>query len=245
MTYPFIQARNYRAGRSAPVRVVVLHSMEASETLKTAENVARWFSTLTDRQSSAHYCCDADSIVQCVRESDTAFAAPGCNHDGIQIELAGWAKQSREDWADEFSTLMLDRVAVLVADLCKRYDIPPVFVDAPELVAGASGLTTHAEVSKAYKKSTHTDPGKNFPMVQFLDAVREYLATSKPPPPITRRSFDIETPEGQAAALAALGYTVDLKGAARKFQSDSGLVADSIIGPKTKAALRAALEKLG
>ena len=42
------------------------------------------------------------------------------------------------------------------------------FIDAEGLKAGKKGVTTHAEVSKAFKKSNHTDPGLGFPMDRIL-----------------------------------------------------------------------------
>jgi len=177
MADKFIQARNFRAGRTAPIRLVVLHSMEAAESLKTAENVARWFAGPSAPMASAHFCIDAGQVVQCVRLQDTAFAAPGCNHDGVQIELAGYAKQTSEDWGDAFSAAMLEKAAALTADICRVYQLPATFVDSAGLLAGAKGITTHAEVSKAYKKSTHTDPGRGFPMASFLASVRSHMGS--------------------------------------------------------------------
>lgn len=171
-TAPFLQAKNYTKGRIKPVGLIVLHTMEAAEASTTAENVAAWFAGAAAPQASAHFCVDADSVVQCVQVSDTAWAAPGANANGIQIEHAGYAAQSAAQWADEYSQALLHRSADLVARLCSEHSIPPFFVDAAGLLRGERGITTHAEVSKAFKKSTHTDPGPNFPMTQYLSLVR-------------------------------------------------------------------------
>jgi len=171
--YPFVQARNYHATRLRPIRAIVLHTMEAAEKPTTAENVAAWFAGPNAPMASAHFCVDADSVVQCVRESDTAFAAPGLNADGLQVELAGYAGQGAAGWADDFSQALLRRAAALVADLCRRHHLPVVVLDAPALLRGERGITTHAEVTKAYRLSTHTDPGPTFPMAAFLDLVRQ------------------------------------------------------------------------
>jgi N-acetyl-anhydromuramyl-L-alanine amidase AmpD len=172
----FVQARNFRKGRLVKATLIVLHDMEAAESAKTAENVAAWFAGPAAPMASAHYNVDSDSIVQSVREADTAFHAPGANAQGIGIEMAGYAKQSAADWSDAFSVAMLDRASSLVADICERHGIPVQFVDSPGLLAGASGITTHAAVSKAWKKSTHTDPGPNFPIATFLESVRNKIA---------------------------------------------------------------------
>lgn len=169
---PFVQARNYHRGRLRPVRAVVLHTMEAAETLRTAENVAAWFAGPSAPRASAHFCVDGDSIVQCVAEEDTAWAAPGLNADGIQIELAGYAAQTPGQWGDPYSRAMLALAAPLVAALCRRHGLPVAFIDAVGLLRGDRGITTHAEVTRAYRESAHTDPGASFPMAAFLEAVR-------------------------------------------------------------------------
>jgi len=169
----FIQAKNYRRGRARPIRAVVLHTAEIAEVPMAAENLAAWAAGPNAPMASWHYAVDADSIVQCVREEDTAFAAPGLNADGIQIELAARAAQDAAGWADPYSMAVLVRAAELVADICKRHRLPVSFVDADGLLRGERGVTTHAEVTRAYKRSTHTDPGKSFPLAAFLAAVRE------------------------------------------------------------------------
>lgn len=170
----FKQAKNYtKAGRTM-VDVVVIHTMEAAESSTTAENVAAWGAGPNAPQASWHYAIDDDSIVQCVREEDVAWAAPSRNHNGIQLEHAGYARQTAEEWADPFSTRMLARSATLTAAICARWNIPIVFVDAAGLLLGERGITTHWEVSKGPGKgqTSHTDPGRYFPMERYLELVR-------------------------------------------------------------------------
>lgn len=171
----FVQAHAYTRGpRRGPVTLVVIHDMEAPETSKTAENVARYFAAPTTG-ASAHYCLDNDSTVQCVLERDIAWHAPGANNNGIGIELAGYAKQTAAEWADPFSSAMLRRAALLTADICKRHGIPARFVDAVGLKAGKSGITMHRDVTAAFRKSTHQDPGPNFPIADFVRQVQANL----------------------------------------------------------------------
>jgi hypothetical protein len=171
----FVEAKNKRIGRREPIELVVLHTMEAGEKPDTAERVAAWFAGPHAPMASAHYCVDSDSIVQCVKESDTAFHAPGANANGIGIEHAGYARQTPEDWADPYSQTMLRRSAELTASLCKRHGLPVTYVDKAGLLAKQRGITTHHDVSLAFRRSTHTDPGKSFPMESYLEMVREYL----------------------------------------------------------------------
>jgi N-acetyl-anhydromuramyl-L-alanine amidase AmpD len=174
MAIPFVEARWYTKTDGRKVDLVVIHSMEVAEKPTTAEGVARMFAT-TLRKASAHYCSDDNSTVQCVREKDVAYAAPGANHNGIHFELAGFAAQSAAQWKDAFSSQMLrEQVGPLVAKVCTRYKVPVRFVTAAGLVRGERGITDHDEVSKAFRRSTHWDPGPNFPMESFLAIVRAH-----------------------------------------------------------------------
>lgn len=167
---PLVLAKNFRVANrpASSVRLIVLHTMEAAEKPETAENVAKWFAGAGAPMASAHFCVDNDSTVQCVPLKDVAFAAPGANNDGIQIEMAARASQSAAEWDDEYSRAMLGRVAALMGQLSELYDIPLEYVDVKGLLAGKRGVTTHFDVSKAFKKSTHQDPGPGFPMQMVL-----------------------------------------------------------------------------
>jgi N-acetyl-anhydromuramyl-L-alanine amidase AmpD len=184
----FVQARNYtKAARSEPADVhwIVLHTMEAPEKGTTAEAVAEYFRTTTV-QASAHFCVDNDSIVQCVRLQDIAWAAPGANKYGVQIEQAGYARQSETEWEDPYSQAMLGRSAALAAQHIQPvFKIPTQYIDAEHLKVAQTfidagqpvpdslrGVTTHNDVTLAFRKSTHTDPGPHFPMADYLERMR-------------------------------------------------------------------------
>jgi len=168
---PFVQARWYTPSVRRVIDLIVIHDMEYPERLDSAEQVAQYFAR-GSAQASAHFNVDSDSVVQSVKLMDVAWAAPGANHNGVQIEHAGYARQTAADWADEYSEKMLHVSAALTADLCVKFKLPHAFVDAAGLLKGFRGFTTHAEVSKAWKKTTHTDPGPNFPMAHYLDLVK-------------------------------------------------------------------------
>lgn len=178
-TFPFKQAKHYRRIVNLPrsIELIVIHSMEALERVTTAEACAGFFADPGMRNgkpiiASAHFCADVDSIVQCVKVTDIAYAAPGANHNGIHIELAGYARQKPEEWGDAYSDAMLRNVAKLVAALGRIHQIPMAFCDVADLVAKKRGVTTHHAVSLAFRKSDHTDPGEHFPVGYFLDLCR-------------------------------------------------------------------------
>jgi N-acetyl-anhydromuramyl-L-alanine amidase AmpD len=150
--------------------------MEAPEKGETAENVARFFQN-TNKPASAHLCIDNNSIVQCVMDNDVAFAAPGANTDGIQLELAGFAKQTEAEWLDAYGVLLLENAANAAAQYCLKYDIPVRRLTNAELADKKSkGIVSHSQVSEVFKKSTHTDPGKGFPWEFFLERTRQQHA---------------------------------------------------------------------
>jgi N-acetyl-anhydromuramyl-L-alanine amidase AmpD len=178
--WPVMKAKYFQAwpkGAHRFVRVIVVHDMEAAERPDTAEAIARYFHEMPDnRQASAHVCVDADSVVQCVHDNDIAYAAPGCNRDGIQIELAGYGSQSRGQWLDTYSDSLLALGANVAAQYCLKYDVPPIHLTDAELKEGSRGIVGHDQVSRAYKQSDHTDPGPWFPWDVFMNRVTKYLA---------------------------------------------------------------------
>jgi N-acetyl-anhydromuramyl-L-alanine amidase AmpD len=169
--YPFVESPNVTRRATRPIDVVVMHTMEIAERPGAAAICARWFATEAS-QVSAHYCVDSRTIIQCVREHDIAWHARGGNTQSIGVELAGFASQTRRDWGDAYSTAVLRRASTLVGDACTRRAIPVRWLAADDLVAGRRGITGHVEVSRAFHRSDHWDPGPGFPIERFLDDVR-------------------------------------------------------------------------
>lgn len=175
--WPFIEAKWYQKWEAPParrpVRVIVIHDMEFYEKADTAEVIAKDFATRpATNKGSAHICVDNNSIVQCVRDNDIAYAAPGANNDGIQIELAGYQKQSPAEWLDPYGITLLALGGDAVAQYLLKYDLPPNKLTDADLLAGRRGIVGHDQVSRVYKRSTHTDPGVNFPWDYFMNVVR-------------------------------------------------------------------------
>ena len=171
MPYPFVESPHVTRLPGRSIDVVVMHTMEIAERPDAAAICARWFQSTVSRVS-AHYCVDAGTVIQTVREADVAWHARGGNTNSIGVELAGFARQTAADWADAYSTAVLERAAALVADVCRRRRIPVRWLDAGDLVAKRRGLTGHVEVSRAFRRSDHWDPGDGFPAVAFVDRVR-------------------------------------------------------------------------
>lgn len=178
---PFVPARYLYRGRKQPRRtVVVIHSMEIAETNTTAEKVAALFSGANSPRASFHFAVDRNSVVQSVAVGDTAWHAPGANNDGIGIEHAGYARQSRDQWLADGD--MLNNSAGLAASIVHGLElfpgirIPVRRLTVKELQDGvSSGFAGHRDVTDAFHRSTHQDPGNEFPWDVYLAKVAYVL----------------------------------------------------------------------
>lgn len=258
MAYPFVESPHVTRTDGRQIDLIVIHTMETDEKGDTAESCAQWFRDARAK-ASAHYCVDADSIVQCVRERDVGWHAPGANHDGIGIEHAGRAKQTGREWGDAYSVAMLERSANLVAELCRRYRIPVTWLYAADLKAGKRGITSHKAVSDAFGRSSHWDPGNGFPVEWYLARVRSKLAgapVAEPAPPLkadpptlrlgatgwqVTRLQRLLRQHGLLPAPAKIDgdFGEITEAAVRAFQELSDLEPDGIVGPLTWRALQA------
>ena len=240
-TIAFVQARNYTKGRTHSIDLLVIHTMESPEKPDTAEAVANWFAGSTAPQASAHYCIDNNSIVQCVKDTDVAWHAPGANHDGLGFEHAGRAAQSPADWSDAYSDQMLRLSGELVAQKCKEYGIPAVWLREADLLAGRRGITGHVQVSNAFKQSTHTDPGPSFPIERYLGYVKSHLG-KQPDPHVNPNS--IKSPPATVKTGATGAQVTRLQKLLKQRGFDPGSI-DGDFGPATTKALKKAQAHFG
>ena len=114
---------NYRAGRSAPVRYIVVHY--TANKGDTAKNNADYFARATTK-TSAHYFVDEKEVWQSVREKDTAYHCgadtykhPFCrNGNSIGVEMC------LLDKSGNIRTGTIDTALSVVRQLMAAYDIP-------------------------------------------------------------------------------------------------------------------------
>lgn len=191
MVLKTMRAKFYRGHRegSRP-ELIVIHTAESHEIPDAAENTGTWFQN-TPKALSSHYGIDADGVVQYANESDTTWhtggalvnggkGPPWTNDQSIGLELAGTAKQTPDQWADDFSMRTLANAAALAAELCVRYNIPIKYVDAAGLKRGERGLTGHVDANEAAGLKGHWDPGPNFPWPEFIAMVQHFADTQGP-----------------------------------------------------------------
>lgn len=178
----FVQAKHFRVGRNGKkVRLLVAHCTVSKEMGTGAEAVAKYFQAGT-RLASAHCVGDNNSVVGCVKDDNTAFAAAGANNDGWHFEFVGMPDQDAAGWADTFSEAMLRRAAVYWRERADRWDLPHRWLTVDQVRDGEAGFCTHHDISRAYPavSTGHWDPGPEFPKAHFLDLV----AANPTPPPL-------------------------------------------------------------
>lgn len=151
-------------------RLIVMHDAEVPETAHAAEDVAHYFQHPDPgKKPSAHMISDNNSYVRCVKDNNVANGAPGANHDGLQWEMAGYGRQTREEWLDGYGKRLLSLTCDGVAQWCVKYGIPARQLSDAELADHTTkGIVGHDQVSRVFRLSDHTDPGPGFPWPVFI-----------------------------------------------------------------------------
>lgn len=145
---------------------VVIHSTATPEA--TDEDEIAYFDAC-NRDASAHYFIDYDSISRAIQEREVAWhAGPTANSRFIGIELCEFRDQAKflEVWK---------RGVWLTADICKRYGF------------GVDKVFSHRETSRMYRETNHTDPDGYFAShgktwAQFKADVQAVLQGAVPSP---------------------------------------------------------------
>lgn len=120
---------NYRAGRTQPVRYIVMHY--TANDGDTAQNNCDYYHRVGGLQASAHYFCDEYGVMQSVREGDTAWHCgaeagqrywhPECrNGNSIGIEMCS---RKRADGSYYILPETVANAAALAKDIMQRYGI--------------------------------------------------------------------------------------------------------------------------
>ena len=117
---------NYRAGRTQPVRYIVMHY--TANNGDTAKNNCDYYHRVGGLQASAHYFCDEHGAMQSVREGDTAWHCgaraywhPECrNGNSIGIEMCS---RKRADGSYYILPETVANAAALAREIMQRYGI--------------------------------------------------------------------------------------------------------------------------
>lgn len=117
---------NYRAGRTQPVRYIVMHY--TANNGDTAKNNCDYYHRVGGLQASAHYFVDEHGVMQSVREGDTAWHCgaraywhPECrNANSIGIEMCS---RKRADGSYYIKPETVANAAALAREIMQRYGI--------------------------------------------------------------------------------------------------------------------------
>ena len=117
---------NYRAGRTQPVRYIVMHY--TANNGDTARNNCDYYHRVGGLQASAHYFVDEHGAMQSVREGDTAWHCgaraywhPECrNGNSIGIEMCS---RRRADGSYYIKPETVANAAALAREIMQRYGI--------------------------------------------------------------------------------------------------------------------------
>lgn len=165
-------AGSYSHTSNGYINRVVIHDEEYDTGPDSAEAVAHYFHYLApNAYASCHYVVDQNSEQHCVPEVLVAYHAPP-NAGSIGIEQDGYAHYSITQWRTPGAWATICRAAARTAELCIRYALPVVWLTSNDLVAGKRGITSHLNVSQAYRQSDHTDPGLQYPATDLIELVK-------------------------------------------------------------------------
>ncbi|EST30862.1 hypothetical protein N566_20985 [Streptomycetaceae bacterium MP113-05] len=219
---------NYADGRSSAITAVVVHVTQGSYA-----GTINWFQN-PDAGVSAHYVVRSSDgqVTQMVRDNDTAWHARSGNAYAVGIEHEGYVDDP--SW---FTDAMYRSSAALTAHLADRYGIPK---DRAHIVG-------HSEVPG----NDHTDPGPNWDWNYYMQLVGG--STGGGTPQLSFSSYDTLGQGDDGSQVKAAQYLLNEGGfdagavdgifgsgtasAVRAFQSDRGLDADGVVGPRTWTAL--------
>ena len=174
-----------------PIRRIVIHSAVMPCEPGRARQLGRMNSEGMGG-GSWHYAVDPEETFQTSWDSVICWHAPPNPHT-VGIEMADypkpWPAGSRTQrwwealkrawrWRDENHQKMLARTARLTAELLVEYELPVKLLSVKQVRNDEKGIATHNTVSKAFKQSTHWDPGA-WPYSRFMMLVKSEVKKIK------------------------------------------------------------------
>lgn len=164
------------------ITLLVLHDTEGD----TAAGAASWFANPAS-EGSAHLTGDGETLIRCAPNDVITWGVADVNSEALHYEMAGVrAGWDRRLWLTRKSRRIYHQAAYRMARWSVEYDVsgsPPGGNKEPRFRTTAdlnrmrtlNGITLHANLSASHhSSSTHTDPGKGFPVRRFMRAFRRY-----------------------------------------------------------------------
>ena len=158
----------FGSNSAVPTRqVIVVHDTEGSY-----EGAISW---MKSQQNGSYHVIRAlaGQGARLVPDTRQAWGAmPTGNRIGLHVCLEGYARWTRDEWLAKGRD-GLEGMAHDIAAWAKSYSIPLVRLTAADVKAGKRGICTHADITAAFRESTHTDPGSGFPLDLVIARARE------------------------------------------------------------------------
>jgi N-acetyl-anhydromuramyl-L-alanine amidase AmpD len=165
-----------RSERRGPILGVAVHSTESQDLPGTTDDlrsIRNWFDNPA-AQASSHIGIDGQGNTELwVPSPEKAWTIGAANSFTLNIEFVARAAQAGKDWEEE----QIKQGARWTAYWAIRFGFP-IQRGAVKNVNGLcvmskKGCIRHLDVTEA-GFGTHTDPGPNFPMADFLSTAQWY-----------------------------------------------------------------------
>jgi N-acetyl-anhydromuramyl-L-alanine amidase AmpD len=170
----YVVNRSSRHG--AKILAIALHSTESKDLKGTKDDLNGVFSWFNNPASdaSAHAGIDGDANIDIwVPSTQKAWTILSLNAVTLNIEFVGRAGQSANEWEEA----QIKAGARLSAYWGRRFGLPMVKGEVKKVNGAAvvtqKGIIRHSDLTDA-GFGTHTDPGPNFPMSDFIRAAAYY-----------------------------------------------------------------------
>ncbi len=178
--YKLLPGKQFYTSRRKPVVGIVLHIVAGLEDLgldtndESAEGTMKW-ALNTGAKVSWHAGVDTEDVTLGLPDWYTAYQATGYNSSTVGLEIS----KRHTDWSvmnPIWVTRTLRKAARYCAAIVKKYDLPLRLSDKAQVdwaIANNQpfGFTYHMWTSAG----TRSDPGKDFPWMQFIQYVKEEL----------------------------------------------------------------------
>lgn len=248
-------AAYYRGAMQTPIKWIVIHTAEGPVGPGAARQLAKWSATQRKYQTSWHYAVDNKDITCCLSEdlAGQHTATGRVDNQAIAIEVC---LKVAGDWTSQTYLETVALAARLTADRCKALNIPPKVLTLEELKAGQAGIISHNLVRlTGWSKTTHTDPGPNFPWTSFISQVQAALTSPTAAPPTPPAPYTLPTkPTLKKGTLGAAVkqlqkslciepdglFGADTETTVRHFQQANGLPATGVVDASTWSRLQSA-----
>ena len=241
MAFPLLSNphKHFHTARRSPILGIVLHVTAGLEDFTPPDDGAEAtvrYGQGNARPASWHGIVDSDSIIDCLPDSYTAFHVIGYNSPTLGLEIAN----ANAKWAGK-PKRWVDGTIANAAEWCRprveKYKLPVQLctkaqVDAAIKAGRPFGFTYHAYLDP----KNRTDPGKDFPWVQFAQLLTEHPGLRVRGPFPLPAGHWYGTDDGSLSSHS--GYFAKDQAGVKQIQAESGATISGRFGTDTDRAVR-------